>query len=294
MAAIGLALLALLETAQALVSPLRVPATEDWKAAAAQVRASFRPGDLVVAAPAWADPVMRMHLGDLLPVPVAARMDDARFGRIWVISQKGARASFENGERRGAGATAADAARQILVGKFGALTVRRTERRPAEITYDFLERWHDAYVTDWNAATRVRTPCPWQQDAFLCAASGTSVRRVLVEVEQQIKRALLAPPSGVPGTILAVEFPAVVLGRELVVAAGLHDTWSRKSPGTAYLQVWVGGQPVHGLVLTNRTGWNPVAIDTSAQLGQTVPVRFQISSPQPALRHVAFAAEARR
>src|SRR3954454_20685478 len=85
-------LLALYETASALIAPLRAPSDADWAAAASAVRAQFKPGDLIVAAPAWADPVMRLHLGDLVPVQVAARMDAARYGRIWVVSQRGASA----------------------------------------------------------------------------------------------------------------------------------------------------------------------------------------------------------
>src|SRR3954467_3845068 len=89
--------LALVETGSAIVAPFRAPSDEDWKAAAAVVRAGFRPGDLIVAAPAWADPVMRMHLGDLVPVKMAARLDSARYGRIWVIGQRGARADETRG-----------------------------------------------------------------------------------------------------------------------------------------------------------------------------------------------------
>jgi hypothetical protein len=279
-AAAALALLALVEAAQALLSPLRAPVAADWSAAADAMRAAFRPGDLIVPAPGWADPVMRMHVGDLLPIPVAARMDDARFGRVWVFSQRGAHAS-EEAHRA-----------QVFERKFGAITLRRFEGRPAEVTMDFLERWKDAYVTHWNPAARVTTPCPWKGDGFVCPTTGNSVRRELVEVDQKIKSALLAPP--VAGGIVAVEFQSAVLGRELVVAAGLHDTWARKSPGAVYLEVWIAGQPARGALIDNRSGWRELRIDTSTRDGQTVPVRFQVSSPQPVLRHLAFAAEARR
>lgn len=274
------ALLALLETAQALIAPLRAPTAGDWKAASDQLRGQFRPGDLLVAAPAWADPVMRMHAGDLLPIPVAARMDDARFGRVWVISQRGAHAVEESGRA------------QAYAASFGGLTLRRFERIPAQVTYDFLERWQDAYVTRWDLAARAAAPCPWAQDGFACPVSGNTVRRTLVEVDQQIRRALLAPP--VAGAIISIAFTSVSLGRELVVTAGLHDTWARKSPGTVNLEVWIAGQLVQSATIGNRSGWMPLRIDTSGRDGQTVPVRFQISSPRPALRHFAFAAEARR
>lgn len=280
--AAGVALLALLETAQALIAPWRAPLTADWQAATGQLRAGFQPGDLIVAAPAWADPVMRLHAGDLVPIPIVARMDDARFGRVWVISQRGAHAAEETGRV------------QAFEARFGALTLRRFEGVAAQVTYDFLERWQDATVTRWDPVARTSSACPWQTPAsgFVCQTSGNSVRRTLVEVDQRIRRALLAPP--VPGGVVAVEFRAVTLGRELAVAAGLHDTWARKSPGTVCFEVWIAGQPVRSVTVDNRGGWRAFTIDTAARLGQSVPVRFQISSPQPTLRFLAFAAEARR
>jgi hypothetical protein len=278
--AAALALLALVETAQALIAPLRAPRDSDWTAAAAVVREGFRAGDLIVAAPPWADPVMRMHLGDLLPVAAAARLDDARFARVWEVSQRGARAP------EGAGRTVA------LDRGVGALTVRRLERPAAEITYDFLERWQDAVVTRWDPVAHVGSPCPWQTDRFSCPGTGNSVQRVLVEVDNRIRRALLAPP--LRGAVVGVEFQAVTLGRELVVAVGLHDTWARKSPGTVTFEIWIAGQPTRATVVSNRSTWEPLHIDTSSRAGQVVPVRFHISSPRPDARLLAFAAEARR
>ena len=149
-AAGGVALLALVETAQALIAPTRAPGSADWAAAAREVRTGFQTGDLIVAAPAWADPIMRLHLGDLLPIAAAARMDDARFGRVWELGQRGANAVEAIGRR------------VAFERRFGALTLRRLDRRPAEVTYDFLERWQEAYVTRWDPAARLSSPCPWQ------------------------------------------------------------------------------------------------------------------------------------
>src|SRR5437870_13517130 len=80
------ALLALVETGNALVAPHRVAADADWSAAAAEVRAGFQPGDLIVFAPAWTDQVGRFHLGDLIPPEMAARPDADRYQRIWELS----------------------------------------------------------------------------------------------------------------------------------------------------------------------------------------------------------------
>jgi hypothetical protein len=279
-AAAAVALLALVETAVALIAPSRAPTDADWNRAATQIRTEFRSGDLIVAAPAWADPVMRLHVGDLLPVAVAARMDDARFGRIWEISQRGAHADGIDGF----------AATSEY--RFGALKVRLVERPAAQVTFDFLEHWREAYVTRWDPATGTAAPCPWQADRFACPISGNTVRRQLVEVDTGIRRAILAPP--VMAAIVAVEFQSVNMGRELVVAAGLHDVWARKSAGTVYFEIWIAGRPVSNAIIGNRSGWRSIHIDTSAYEGQTLPVRFQVSAPRPEARNLAFAAEARR
>jgi len=51
---------------------------------------------------------------------------------------------------------------------------------------------------------------------------------------------------------------------------------------------------VTGAIIGNRSGWAPIRIDTSARDGGTSAVRVQISARDPHLRHLAFAAEARR
>lgn len=280
--ALALVLLALAETAQALIAPARAPSGADWLAAAAEVRAGFRAGDLIVAAPAWADPLARMHLGDLMTVAMDARMDDARYGRVWEISQRGARAP----EARGPAS-----ARH----RFGALTVRLVERAAAAtVTYDFLAHWKEARVTRRTSPEGAPLACAWQGDRFACPRGGT-VRRELVEVDTRIREALLAPAPADPSAVLAIEFPAVSLGRELVVMAGLHDVWARKyGRGTVNVEVWMDGQLVTGAAIGNRSGWRPIRVDTSARDGQIAPVRVQISSREPAMRNLAFAAEARR
>src|SRR5262249_55570344 len=59
------------------------PTDRSWQKAAQLVRSGYQPGDLIVFAPDWIDPIGRMLLGDLIPVDMAARMDAARYGRIW-------------------------------------------------------------------------------------------------------------------------------------------------------------------------------------------------------------------
>jgi hypothetical protein len=284
-AAIGV--LAVVETTVALVAPSRAPKDADWEAAAREIRAAFAPGDLIVAAPAWADPIMRLHLGDLVPLAVAARFDDARFGRVWEIDQRGARAP--------------EAARGTvaLEKRFGALTLRRVDRPPAVILYDFLERWTDARVSR-RSPGRPDVECPWYADRFQCPdISFNFVRLETVEVDTTVHRGLLAQPVG--NATVVIDYPAVPLGRELVVATGLHDVWQRKAGhGVVDMRVIVGGTPEGAgppqatIEATNDSGWQLTHIDTSAYSGRVVDVRFEITSPEPYQRHFVLAAEARR
>ncbi|HMC93713.1 MAG TPA: hypothetical protein VKO16_02970, partial [Polyangia bacterium] len=118
------------------------------------------------------------------------------------------------------------------------------------------------------------------------------LRRQIVEVDTTLRQALLAQP--VAHAAVVIEFPAVPLGRVLVVATGLHDVWMRKAArGTVDLRVTVGGRVETLPTTTDDTGWARTRIDTAARAGQVVPVRFEITSPAPFARLFAFAAEAR-
>jgi hypothetical protein len=273
-------LLAVIETASAVIAPYRAPTDADWRAAAGEVRSGFRAGDLIVAAPGWADPILRVHLGDLIPVEVAGRQDDERFGRVWEVSQRGARS---------AAATPGDIAQQR---RFGALTVRRIERPAPVVTYDFVARWTDARVSRRGAGGAVLA-CPLAGDRIQCPDIGFNfVRRQLVEVDTRLRVALLAQP--VAQATVVIEYPAARLGRSLVVATGLHNVWMRKeAAGKVDLRVVIDGVADTTFTTSNDDGWALHRIDTSARVGQSAAVRFEITSPAPYARHFALAAEAR-
>jgi hypothetical protein len=136
--------------------------------------------------------------------------------------------------------------------------------------------------------------CPRAGDRLQCPDVGFNyLRRQTVEVDTTLRQALLAQPVG--GATVVVEYPAVPLGRELVVATGLHNVWMRKvAHGEVFLRLVVAGTPAAAVTANNETGWQITRVDTAAYQGRVVPVRFEITSPAPYARHFAFAAEARR
>ena len=271
-------LLALVETVNAVVAPSRAPSEKDWVAAAAKVRAGFRLGDLIVAAPAWADPLMRAQLGDLVPVEVAGRMDAARYARIWEISQRGARATDTTG------ATAAESSR------YGALTVKRWEKQPAKMTYDFVAEWRKASVSIVNA-DGTEVPCTMAANRWQCMG-GAWVGPELLEIDTTLRNGLGIEP--IEGKRLVLEFSDVESASELVVGTGLHNVWLRKSgEGKVRTRVLADDHEMNTIETTSSSGWSLHRFGTSAAAGKSTKWRFEITVDNAHARHLGFAAEAR-
>jgi hypothetical protein len=212
-----------------------------WDAAAMLVRASYQPGDLIVFAPDWIDPVGRLHLGDLISPDVAARMDAARFGRIWELSIRGAHAPDVAG--------LAPASSQEIEG----VTVRRYERAPAIIVSDVASQLASA-----------------QSD-------GAHPTLELAEVGFAPHRCVQVTP--VPGKPTRVTFHQLQLGTMLVGYAGLADVFTRRdirAPGQ--LAVEIAGKPVAAVRLGVDDGW--VRFEAPTTPG-AVDVAFVASADSP-------------
>ncbi|MEZ4366755.1 MAG: hypothetical protein R2939_10770 [Kofleriaceae bacterium] len=235
-----------------------VPGDAAWAEAAAAVRARHAPGDLIVFAPDWVDPVGRMHLGDLITLEQAGRMDAARFGTIWELSIRGARAS----ETRGL--TTAD------VISYGGVVVRRFERTPATVTAALVDRLAGARTDGRRAA-------------------GPSV--VLAEVGFTPRRCVQVTPA--PDASVRVTFPAVPLGTTLVGYAGLADVFKRREiTAPARLDVELDGRVAATVTLTNASGWSRFEVATQPGPRDVTIVATALGAGARD-RQVCFAAEAR-
>ncbi len=221
-----------------------------------------------------------MHLGDLIPVAVAGRLDAARFGRVWEISQRGARAPETEGSR------------PAQSSRHGALTLRRYERPASQVSFDFVAEWNRAIVSRVAPGGQVSW-CYRAPDHFECAdPPAQSVKAELLEIDTSPHLALATSLASHATTV--IEFDRVPLGRELAVGAGLHNVWLRKAgKGTVSLRVLVQGRELGRIQAGNLTGWTLRKFDTSALAGQSESVRFEITVDDPNSRYFGFAAEAR-
>lgn len=232
----------------------KAPDDADWARAAQVVRAGHRPGDLIVFAPGWADPIGRLHLGDLIPLEMAARMDGARYGRIWELSIRGGRAPEIAGLAPVETITA------------GGVEVRRYERAPVEVAADLVDRLATARIEG-----ALRPP------ALELAEVGFAPHRCI----------LVVPPLGKP---VRITFSGLV-GQSLVGYAGIADVFTRRdvrAPGR--IEVEIGGRVVAAISPGVDDGW----VRFSAELPDApTDVTFAISAPV-ANRQLCFAAEVRR
>jgi hypothetical protein len=202
-----------------------VPDDAAWGRAAETVRARHQPGQLIVFAPAWIDPVGRMFLGDLIPVEMAGRQDADRYGVIWELSVRGARAP----ETRGL--------RPTWSGSFGGVTVRLFERPAAEVVSDLV-------------AMAKTSPAALQRGGAV--VRGPEV--VLAEVGFAPHRCVQFSPA--PGQEASITFPAVTLGRELVGGVGLADVFTRRDERSSIeLVVRAGEQELARVRAGVDDGW---------------------------------------
>lgn len=257
--AVLLVVIALWEAIAAQRAGAGVPGDEDWARAAQVVRGAHEPGDLIVFAPDWIEPVGRLHLGDLIPIEMAARMDAARYGRIWELSIRGARSPDTAGLS------------PVQTFDVGGVTVRFFARAPAEVLADLRERLPSARSEGaGEGAGALQRPAAVE----------------LAEVGFAPHRCILAVPR--PGAPARLVFPALPAG-ELVGYVGIADIFTRRDdrrPGR--LAIEQVGRPLAAVTAGVEDGW--VRFAARVEAGD---VAFVIAS-EGGSRQVCFAAEVRR
>ncbi|MDB4963118.1 MAG: hypothetical protein JWP01_3117 [Myxococcales bacterium] len=231
-----------------------VPDDTSWARAADLVRAGYRPGDLIVFAPEWIDPVGRLHLGDLIPIDAAARMDAARFPRIWEVAIRDARAADTTGLTP-AGTEDRDG-----------IAIRWYDQTPAKVLADLRDR-----------LSTVRTD------------GGSTPILELAEVGFRPHRCVQVAP-GAKGAI-RLTFPGVPLGSQLVGYVGIADVFTRRdNRAPATLDIEIGGRVVASATAGVDDGWVRFAATTTpGPADVTVIARSAMGA-----RLICFAAEARQ
>lgn len=168
---------------------------EDFAAAAQAVRGEFQPGDLITIAPPWADPLGRLELGDLMPLPMVGRADGRAYRRIFELSLRGAHSDDTAG-------LVAESARS-----FGRLQLFRYRQTPVAVPYDLIEHFAEAQ------------------------SSGGLVEKRTLEIDYRPRYGLsLSLLQQQKTVVLFNNIPDEAWrGAELKLWLGLHDYYARKN-----------------------------------------------------------------
>lgn len=299
-ALLAIPLLGLGEAAAHVYFARRPPAFDEWSEVTPAVRAMKRDGDLVVIAPAWADPAGRRALADeLMPLRDVARPDVSRYAHAIEVSILGARSeellAFREIDRR-------------AVGRF---LLRRVENpAPAAVVYDFVDHLDPAVVD--VRGTEPPVSCPWNPRATI-AAGGLGghptfpAKRfecpggvyfnvgvtVIADQDFQPRRCLWSHPLA-RGEIVT-RFRDVPLGQVIRGHGGMYWIIEREKKGAPItLTVRVDGAVVGSVVHRDGDGWAPFEFALGARAGtRAATVEFAVSSTHYRDRHFCFEADTR-
>ncbi|MEO0322157.1 MAG: hypothetical protein AAF447_04325 [Myxococcota bacterium] len=285
--------LALAEVLGHFVVRARSPARSDWARAAARVRADFKPGDGVVVAPAWADPLLREAAGDLLPVADAGRSDLAAHERVWEIAARGQRGFFT---------PPGDPAFEEPV---GALMLRRWDLGPSPVLLDLVGALPEAEVSLGERS------CRWRRqgrpggglgagplaprEAFFCGPSPWLFvgETVTEDLDLRPRRCVWQHPAGVEPVTTA--YADVPFGERVVVYAGLYYEHERAKLGLPVdLEVRADGQALGRLRHQDGDGWKRAEMAMPEALrGGRGRLEVRVTAPNPHLRTLCWAATVR-
>jgi hypothetical protein len=290
--------LAVAEVIALAVRERRVPPESDWLAAAQLVGSQLESSDAITVAPPWADPLLRLYLGDRITPKIAGRSDLASFERLWVLSIRG----HESPE---APPRAPDFSQVV-----GRVSVQRFDLGPSPVVLDLVDALPSAHVERVSPASGP-VACPWRErvsgggrgglgfgpmpprQRFVCDANKPTAWvgvTVLEDLSLAPRRCIFQHPQGKEP--VSVAYDDVHLGSRLVLYAGLDYHQERDEKGAPVtLRVFVDDREIGRLVHKDGEGWKRYELKTR---GDTDPVRgdlrFEVTAPSAAKRAFCWAA----
>ena len=281
-------LLAITEVIALGVREHRVPAESDWASAAEHVRAELAPKDAVTVAPGWADPLLRLYLGDRMTAKISGRSDLSAFERLWVLSIRGGRAP--------------DAPRREpdFSETFGRVRVERFDFGPSKVLVDLPDAIQTAQVTrrveGIDDVCVLRTFPPTVMAAGLGGGVVPPRQRfqcdferpwlwvgptIIESLDLSPRRCIWTHPQGADP--ISITYPSIPLGTRVVLYGGLdyHDERDQDK-GAISLRVYVGDREVGNFVHRDGDGMARYEIDLRKALGAALPqtgdLKLQISA----------------
>ncbi len=284
----------------------RVASEQDFRDAAAFMRADHRQGDAIAVAPDWADPWLRWALGDRISLADAGRSDLAGYQRLWTVTL------------RGEDVDATLRSQPDVDRLFGRVRVRRFALPTPRVTYDFAAHVREAEVS--RVVRGEHEACPWQTmppprggglgvgasfptERFVCDARRPWLfvaPLVLEGLDLSPRYCLWQHPQGREPVV--ARCPNVPLQDVLRLEGGLYYEHERdRIRGPVHVKVrFHSGDPSQPtvrdagrMIHVDGDGWKLLEIDTRAQKGQRVGVSVEVSADNPHFRSFCWNATTR-
>lgn len=267
----------------------RVPTESDWAGAAELVRQKLAPKDAITVAPGWADPLLRLYLGDRITTKISGRSDLSAFDRLWVLSIRGAVAP--DAPQRPANFTQA----------FGRVRVERFDFEPSKVLVELADAINTARVEIRTngvdevcalhtfpptvvqgglgggvIAPRQRFQCDSEQRPWLWVGP-----TVIESLDLSPRRCIWTHPQGAEP--ISITYQDIPLGARVVLYGGLdyHDERDLEK-GPVGLRVFISGREVGNFVHRDGDGMARYEIDTrSAGTDGKGDLRLEVTAPAP-------------
>lgn len=276
----------------------RAPRQDEWRGLAPDIERLKRPGEPLLIAPEWAQPLARQAFGDVpFPLSELARSDLAGYSRVLEVSALGARTEETRGWR------------QISAEERGRFTLRVLENpKPRLVKYRFVDQIHPEHVIVSVVVNGEATFFPWTEHArlssgglhgqvtfprerFRCpGAEGNFVGVTIIDDQDYRPRQCIwarPPESGV----LRLRFKDVPVGRSLRGFAGLSYFLFRDGLGQPItLRARVGDAVVGTHTHRDEWGFRGFELATPGVSGSS-DVEFEIASEGGKARDFCFTAE---
>lgn len=294
-------LFGILELAAHFVTSQRAPDAEDWERLPGFVERLREPGDLVLIAPEWAEPLARGVLGDgVMPIEDVARADVSSYAYALEVATLGAdtreSARFE----------------PIATLEAAPFSIRRLKNKNhVPVLYRFVDHVRPQHlgVTEPDATSeracsftdRTRPSTgglpghpAYPRARFRCSGGEAFFVGVTILDDQNYRprRCIFAHPPRQGGP-LRLRFGNVPLGRKITGYAGLPYLIFRDGVGAPVtIRAFVNGRKIGESAHLDEAGFSPFHFELTSASG-TGEVRFEISSSESQNRHFCFSAEMR-
>lgn len=297
---LALPLVGVIELVAHLYFARRAPSFDAWAELREPVRSLRAPGDLIVVAPPWADPLVRRALGDeLMPVRDLARPDITRYASALEISIFGQSSPELAGFR------------EVAREQRGKFLLRRLENpSPARVVFDFTDHIRPPFAD--VRGTDPPVACPWNPRATIQAGglgghptfpaerfecpSGVFFNvgvTVIADQDYRARRCIWSHPLA-RGEIVT-RFRGVPLGRSIRGHGGMYWPIERELAGAPItLTVRVDGDVIGAYTHVDGDGWSLFDLPLGAHAGAaSAEVEFAVTTTNYNHRHFCFEADTR-